>query len=142
LLAAAIAMPALLMSSNGYADDAVVTTSSAAPTPAAEPAVGANKPSVITRPDWRTIPTGQQIAGVFPERAIRQHVDGRAVIRCTVMASGKVGKCQIVSESPEGYGFGDAVLKLSKYFVMRPQTVDGAPVEGAVINIPVVFRQN
>ena len=43
------------------------------------------------------------------------------------------------SEEPGDQDFGTAALKLSKLFKMRPQTKDGAPVDGGQINIPIRF---
>ena len=37
-------------------------------------------------------------------------------------------------------GFGDAAMKLSKLFKMRPQTKDGQPVDGGTVRIPIAFR--
>ena len=37
-------------------------------------------------------------------------------------------------------GFGDAAMKMTKLFKMRPQTKDGAPVDGGKITIPIVFN--
>ena len=36
--------------------------------------------------------------------------------------------------------FGDAALKLSKLFKMRPQSKDGAPTNGGVVRIPIRFE--
>ena len=44
------------------------------------------------------------------------------------------------SESPSGMGFGEATVRASSKFRMRPRTVDGAPVEGARVRITLVWN--
>jgi protein TonB len=57
-----------------------------------------------------------------------------------VTAKGTVAGCSVVSESPADYGFGDAAIKLSRGFRMKPKRADGSPVEGGIVTIPIVFR--
>jgi protein TonB len=99
-------------------------------------------PSVIERPDWLKKPTAAQVANAYPERALMRDIGGTAKLSCKVTAIGAVRNCVVVSETPSEYGFGAAALKLSKNFQMKPQTVDGAPVEGASVTIPLTFRTN
>jgi TonB family protein len=94
----------------------------------------------ITRPDWKSKPSGEDMARYFPERAQRQGVEGRATIACSVEIDGALSRCEIVSENPAGYGFGEAALKISGAFRMKPQTLDGIPVAGGEVNIPIVFK--
>jgi protein TonB len=107
------------------------------------PPVPTNPPvraSVITKPDWARKPTADDMARYYPDRAQRMEVAGRATIACTVTAKGSLEGCSVVSENPADYQFGDAALKLSKLFRMKPKTLDGAPVDGGQITIPIVFQ--
>lgn len=95
---------------------------------------------MVTRPDWARKPTGDDMARYYPDRAQRMEVNGRATISCTVNARGTLEGCSVTSENPADYGFGDAAMKLSRLFKMKPKTLDGAPVDGGQISIPIVFQ--
>jgi protein TonB len=80
------------------------------------------------------------MARYYPDRAQRMSVEGRANLSCTVTSKGTLEGCSVVSEDPADYGFGDAAIKMSKLFKMKPKTLDGAPVEGGTVRIPLAFR--
>ncbi len=94
----------------------------------------------ILNPDWLKKPNGEDLSDAYPAIASTLSLSGRAVIRCLVDARGGLRDCEVESESPAGFGFGEAALSLSRAFIMRPLTVAGTPVEGGEVRIPIAFR--
>jgi protein TonB len=95
---------------------------------------------VITQPDWLRKPTAEDMARYYPDRAQRMNIEGRATISCTVTAQGTLTSCSVAEEEPAEGGFGDAAMRMSKLFKMRPMTKDGSPVSGGTVRIPIAFR--
>jgi protein TonB len=110
------------------------------PEPPRAPPPEPPRPSVITSPDWLRRPSGEDIARYYPERALRMNVDGRATLSCTVNARGTLENCSVASEEPADQDFGQSAMRMSKLFKMRPQTKDGAPVDGGTVRIPIRFQ--
>lgn len=96
-------------------------------------------PHHIVGPNWTSRPTASQMSRFYPERAQRLGHSGSASISCTVDATGRLHNCAVSRETPVGEGFGDAALRLSAYFRMSPQIVDGRPIDGGQVNIPLGF---
>jgi hypothetical protein len=90
---------------------------------------------VITQPDWQRTPNSQDMLN------LRQAIttSSLAQIRCRVDAQGALYACKVVSETPPGVGAGAAALKLAPAFRMKPATLDGKPVAGGEVVIPVHF---
>jgi TonB family protein len=96
--------------------------------------------AVITKPDWLKKPTIDDLMAVYPRKAAQQGASGKATIKCVVSIDGLLRSCTVISESPQGEGFGGAALALSSTFLMKPEMRNGAPVDGAVITIPINFQ--
>jgi TonB family protein len=63
----------------------------------------------IVDPGWRGV---GDLGGFYPERAIRMQISGWAKLRCVVSEYGQAKDCVVLGESPSGYGFGKAALKI------------------------------
>lgn len=99
----------------------------------------AQAPVVITQPDWKAVPSADQMLLALPAAAAAQGVDGQATITCTVTIHGALTRCSVESESPAGLGFGAAALALTPQFLMTPATRNGVPVEG-VARFPIRWK--
>ncbi len=95
---------------------------------------------VDTEPDWLRRPRAEDILSVWPSRALRQGLGGKAVVHCKVSAQGTVFDCLIVSESPASAGFGGAALVLTTQFLFKPATKNGLPVAYDGITVPIKFE--
>jgi TonB family protein len=105
----------------------------AAPTVVAQ---GETRPAV-----WLKRPSAEDILGVWPVGALRKGLGGRAAISCTVTLQGALRDCRVVSEIPQGAGFGEAAMSLTPQLLLKPALANGAPVESRV-ELPVRFMKS
>jgi hypothetical protein len=80
-------------------------------------------------------PTADEIAAVYPREALEAHQGGTATMVCTVQADHTL-VCEVVSETPEGRGFGDAALRLVPTLRLDPDSVGGV---GTSVYVPIRF---
>jgi hypothetical protein len=97
-------------------------------------------PVEIHDPLWIKQIDPNSIQKLFPEAAAKAgYKTGRGSVECTVAADGTLTGCAIATEDPAGFGFGDAAMEVAGVMQMSPWTKQGAPVEGARINLPIKF---
>jgi protein TonB len=123
-------------------DSTSITTTTPSPEPVdnATPVetVQPQPPAIIRNPSWSRQPSAGQMTRAYPERAATSGVAGSASLNCLVLPSGAVTDCNVLRETPGGYGFGRAAQGLSSYFRVNPRTVNGA-AEGSRVNINLRF---
>ena len=98
---------------------AAALASGQAPPPVPPPPV-TQAPHVITAPKFESVPTADQFARFYPERARRARITGAVLIRCAVTELGALTACQVLAEDPPGYDFGAAAIKMAGFFKLAP----------------------
>lgn len=107
--------------------------------PAAAAAAPQPEGPVFTAPDWRRRPSIEEMFVVWPKEAMQRGRGGRGTISCKISVQGMLFDCRVVSEEPAGAGFGAAAIALTPQFLMKPPMLDGKPVSGGTIEIPIRF---
>jgi protein TonB len=88
-------------------------------------------------PDWRRLPiNAEDYMRAYPANALKERRPGRGVVDCAVAPNGKLQDCRVVLEEPAGSGFGDAALKLTRFYRFRPP----CPGENGRITLPILFN--
>lgn len=108
--------------------------------PAAAPP--AAREPVIEPVRWLRRPSAALVNKVYPTTARKRGKGAEVVMSCTVGANGRLASCQVVSETPAGWGFGEAALRTKDAFQMTATTTDGQSTEGALVRIPLRFSPN
>lgn len=85
--------------------------------------------------------SSNEILAFVPPEARRQRRAGRAAINCVIRADTRLDQCRVVSESPSGFGFGDAGVRVAEtHFRFRPPTTaSGRAVEDFRVTVTVNF---
>ena len=113
----------------------------AGPVEAAAPAPGVGatqdsaRPSDITRVTWAQHPTP-----MYPAVAAANGIDsGTVTLSCLVEADGSASGCTVLTESPEGAGFGEEALASMERARFSPALMETA-TPGARARFTIRFR--
>lgn len=84
----------------------------------------------VVAPKLLKRPSNEELLRVLPARAVKEGKEGSATLECQTTTAGTLRNCKVLSEDPEGYGFGPAGVLLAPSFRVSPRTVDGQSTEG------------
>lgn len=85
-------------------------------------------------------PGNAELRRFHPQEALRQRISGVGVIRCRIKADTTLDRCQVVSESPSGMGFGPAAVQAAtNLYRFRPATLNGQYDDSVTVNVVVEF---
>ncbi|HWA23573.1 MAG TPA: toll/interleukin-1 receptor domain-containing protein [Caulobacterales bacterium] len=90
------------------------------------------------RPTWLVRPSVETLTSAYPTEARKTDTAGQALLNCVVLADGKLA-CSVISERPEGWGFGSAALTVSAYFKAAPELPDGSLARGKTAQLTISF---
>lgn len=83
-------------------------------------------PDLVESPTW--LPKARYDGPTYPAKALEANKTGQAGIICTVLPDGKMDKCFVEFEDPEGLGFGQWLVEYSKVLSVKPTDAKGSIV--------------
>ena len=105
------------------------------------PGAGAAGNRTVASPYWVSGFDPDQTLKLFPPEAAAQGVThGRGVAKCVVEKDGTLADCSPVDAESDGAGFSEVAVRLASTMRMNPWTVDGQPVDGAVVRLGVQLK--
>lgn len=108
-------------------------------TPPVTPSPGTAPPAIISRPEWTRRPDFNDFNRVMPQAALDAGQQGTVGLSCRVSSQGRLDSCAVVSETPEGWGFGRAALRITPSFRMAARDQDGFPTAGRTVRFSITF---
>ncbi len=95
--------------------------------------------TVVLDPPWAQVPTQAAINAAWPKAAAGL-ASGQAALRCGLDKTGLLQRCEVISESPRGKGFGKAAQTLAKDFKIPLDPADAKTTKTFKIDVPFRFR--
>jgi hypothetical protein len=114
----------------------VVAVSSAAILMAAPAA--AKDETVLTDTAWTEAPSFADVAAAYPAAAKAKGLKGEVMLNCVFGGTGRLGRCQTISESPAAAGFAVAARGLTGRFQGPTELPGGRTIAG--VHAQVAFK--
>jgi TonB family protein len=112
-------------------------SASASPAPIASDRSGLIRGELV---EWRRRATAQQLAAVYPPRALKKRQGGTVGLKCVVQSRGDLGTCTVENPGRTDKDFAAAALKVAKRFRMDPVLKDGSSAVGRPYRLEIEFK--
>lgn len=96
-------------------------------------------PQRFQRADWIRRPTEAEINRYWLAEAIKRRLGGKVYLACALTRPGRPDRCIAIFEQPAGVGFGDAAVRLSRTFRIRPIRINDRDAADLPVIVPVTF---
>lgn len=96
-------------------------------------------PAAPAAPRWSRFPDANALTEYYPSKAVDNEVEGQATVQCVVVDNSGRVSCVVIAESPGGYGFGAATVRMVQD-KGRVDTSHGDVVKGAILKQTVAWR--
>ncbi len=93
----------------------------------------------LVRADWAKEPSWEEVYAFHPLRARRAKQSGSATLKCQVRLTRKLQSCQIMSDTPAGWSFGTAALRLAPRLRVFPRKLGGVEMDDGWVFFTVRF---
>lgn len=92
---------------------------------------------VVVAPQLQLAPGEAEIASLYPWRAFAKGRNGSTSMICRVRRTRTLAGCRLVGETPEGLGFGRAMLDSAQYWRVLPKKIDGRDASDGRIKLTI-----
>ncbi|WP_395671924.1 energy transducer TonB [Phenylobacterium sp.] len=93
---------------------------------------------VTGKPTWAKLPTTEAFQAAFPRNSAAGTI--RVAMSCRIEQAGLLSGCNVANEDPPARGYGAAALKLAGDFRVATWSVEGFPIVGSTVRVPIRFE--
>jgi TonB family protein len=103
-------------------------------------AQGQDQPPLSGKDVTIKIQPGSDPQRFYPQDAQRRNIEGQATALCVVGAKGRLTECVVTAASPDGFGFGEAIVHTASLLEVAAKAKDGSPTVGRKFEFHLNFR--
>jgi TonB family protein len=101
---------------------------------------GVDVATMIQPADWISMPRSFALFAFLPSKVQKSGITGKVVLKCRVLSTASVSDCTVISDTnPDGI-LGEAALKASGLFKIKPRAVNGTLSDKAWVLIPISYN--